>query len=65
MEKVKRISQEYEPKIRRLEKQLEELRDKELDAFDRVLTEDQRQQFRDMRERFLKKGKGRKKGKDD
>jgi hypothetical protein len=64
MEKLKKISEKYEPQIQRLEAQLLELRNKELGALERICTDDQREQLQELRTRFFpKKGKGQKKEK--
>ena len=62
-EEVKKIQEEYQPKREKLFKQVQELTQQEMKAFEAVLTDDQRAKLREFMASF--KGKRPRKGGDD
>jgi hypothetical protein len=62
-DKTKQLQEEYAPKVEKLTKELRELGQQQMEAFEQLLTDDQRQQLKELREKFKNfKGKGKGKG---
>jgi hypothetical protein len=52
MEKAKKIQDEYAGKMQKIFKQMQDLNEKQLDALNEILNDDQRAQLKEIREKF-------------
>jgi hypothetical protein len=58
MEQLTKLQEEFGPKFQKIQKEMRELRQQQIKAFEQILTDDQRKQFTELREKFRKGPKG-------